>query len=77
MTTALAMGLGLLMIGTALLSGVFGMAGGLILIGVLLFIFPLPTAMVLHAVTQMARAASCRSGCGRSPSTCPTRRWRF
>jgi uncharacterized membrane protein YfcA len=50
----MAAGLGLLMIGTAFLSGIFGMAGGLILIGVLLFIFPLPTAMVLHAVTQMA-----------------------
>jgi uncharacterized protein len=46
--------LSLLMVGTALLSGVFGMAGGLILIGVLLTIFPVPTAMVLHAVTQMA-----------------------
>src|SRR6478609_8375807 len=46
--------LGLLMVGTAFLSGIFGMAGGLILIGVLLVVFPLPTAMVLHAVTQMA-----------------------
>jgi len=46
--------LSLLMIGTALLSGVFGMAGGLILIGVLLTIFQVPAAMVLHAVTQMA-----------------------
>ncbi len=54
MTLVMATGLGLLMIGTAFLSGIFGMAGGLILIGVLLFIFPLPTAMVLHAVTQMA-----------------------
>jgi uncharacterized membrane protein YfcA len=54
MTLMMAAGLGLLMIGTAFLSGIFGMAGGLILIGVLLFIFPLPTAMVLHAVTQMA-----------------------
>jgi uncharacterized membrane protein YfcA len=54
MTTLLALGLSVLMIGTALLSGIFGMAGGLILIGVLLMIFPLPTAMVLHAVTQMA-----------------------
>ena len=35
-------------------SGVFGMAGGLILIGVLLVVLPLPTAMVVHAVTQMA-----------------------
>ena len=54
MTAFMAAGLCLLMIGTALLSGVFGMAGGLILIGVLLMIMPLPTAMVLHAVTQMA-----------------------
>jgi uncharacterized membrane protein YfcA len=30
------------------------MAGGLILIGVLLTLMPLPTAMVLHAITQMA-----------------------
>ncbi|HYD05365.1 MAG TPA: sulfite exporter TauE/SafE family protein [Reyranella sp.] len=54
MTTLMALALSLLMIGTAFLSGIFGMAGGLILIGVLLVIFPLPTAMVLHAVTQMA-----------------------
>src|SRR6185295_437569 len=54
MTMLMAASLSLLMIGTALLSGVFGMAGGLILIGVLLVVFPLPTAMVLHAVTQMA-----------------------
>ena len=54
MTTLMAAGLCLLMIGTAFLSGIFGMAGGMILIGVLLMAFPLPTAMVLHAVTQMA-----------------------
>jgi uncharacterized membrane protein YfcA len=54
MTALMAMSLSLLMIGTAFLSGIFGMAGGLILIGVLLVVFPLPTAMVLHAVTQMA-----------------------
>jgi uncharacterized membrane protein YfcA len=47
-------GLGLLMVATAFLSGLFGMAGGLILIGVLLTILPLPSAMVLHAITQMA-----------------------
>src|SRR6476661_12205 len=46
--------LGLLMVATAFLSGLFGMAGGLILIGVLLTLMPLPTAMVLHAITQMA-----------------------
>jgi uncharacterized membrane protein YfcA len=54
MTAFMALSLSLLMIGTAFLSGIFGMAGGLILIGVLLVVFPLPTAMVLHAVTQMA-----------------------
>src|ERR1700687_3202596 len=54
MTALMAAGLSVLMIGTAFLSGIFGMAGGLILIGVLLVVFPLPTAMVLHAITQMA-----------------------
>ncbi len=54
MTIAMATGLGLLMIFTAFLSGIFGMAGGMVLIGVLLFLLPLPVAMVLHAVTQMA-----------------------
>lgn len=54
MTALMAAGLSLLMVGTAFLSGIFGMAGGLILIGVLLVVFPLPTAMVLHAITQMA-----------------------
>jgi uncharacterized protein len=42
------------MLGTSFLSGIFGMAGGLILIGILLAIMPLPDAMVLHGVTQMA-----------------------
>src|SRR3954447_20523435 len=42
------------MLATSFLSGIFGMAGGLILIGVLLAIMPLPQAMALHAVTQMA-----------------------
>lgn len=44
----------LVMVATAFLSGLFGMAGGMILVGVLLALLPLPTAMVLHAVTQMA-----------------------
>ena len=39
---------------TALLSGIFGMAGGMILMGVLLAVLPVPAAMALHAVTQMA-----------------------
>lgn len=42
------------MVATAFLSGIFGMAGGLILIGVLLVILPVPEAMMLHGVTQMA-----------------------
>ena len=46
--------IGSLMVATAFLSGIFGMAGGLILIGVLLALMPLPAAMVLHAITQMA-----------------------
>jgi uncharacterized membrane protein YfcA len=54
MTPLVIAALGLLMIATAFLSGLFGMAGGLILIGVLLTLMPLPTAMVLHAITQMA-----------------------
>src|SRR3978361_1727173 len=54
MTTLMISALGLLMVATAFLSGLFGMAGGLILIGVLLTLRPLPTAMVLHAITQMA-----------------------
>jgi uncharacterized membrane protein YfcA len=54
MTPLLIAALGALMVATAFLSGLFGMAGGLILIGVLLTLMPLPTAMVLHAITQMA-----------------------
>ncbi len=42
------------MLATAFLSGIFGMAGGLILIGVLFAIMPVPEAMALHAITQMA-----------------------
>jgi uncharacterized membrane protein YfcA len=42
------------MVGTSFLSGIFGMAGGLILIGILLALLPLPEAMMLHGVTQLA-----------------------
>jgi uncharacterized membrane protein YfcA len=45
MTPLMMAALGALMVATAFLSGLFGMAGGLILIGVLL---------ALHAITQMA-----------------------
>lgn len=54
MTPLMIAALGLLMVATSFLSGIFGMAGGLILIGVLLTLLPLPAAMVLHAITQMA-----------------------
>jgi uncharacterized membrane protein YfcA len=54
MTPLMIAALGLVMVATAFLSGLFGMAGGMILIGVLLALMPLPTAMVLHAITQMA-----------------------
>ena len=54
MTPLMIAALGLLMVATSFLSGLFGMAGGMILIGVLLALMPLPAAMVLHAITQMA-----------------------
>ena len=54
MAISMALGLGVLMVFTAFLSGIFGMAGGMVLIGVLLVVLPLPMAMVLHAVTQMS-----------------------
>jgi uncharacterized membrane protein YfcA len=44
----------LAMVGTAFLSGIFGMAGGMILVGILLALLPVPEAMMLHGVTQMA-----------------------
>lgn len=47
----------LAMIGTSMLSGVFGMAGGLVLVGILLALLPLPVALALHAVTQIASNA--------------------
>lgn len=54
MSAALMAALAACMIATAFLSGIFGMAGGMILIGVLMAVMPVPEAMALHAVTQMA-----------------------
>ncbi|MPZ38223.1 MAG: TSUP family transporter [Rhizobiales bacterium] len=54
MTPLMMLVLCLVMLATSFLSGIFGMAGGMILIGVLLVLLPVQTAMVLHAVTQMA-----------------------
>jgi uncharacterized membrane protein YfcA len=56
-TPLLTLALCLVMLATAFLSGVFGMAGGLVLIGVLLALLPLPEAMALHAITQMSSNA--------------------
>lgn len=38
---------------TSLISGVFGMAGGMILMATLVMLMPVSAAMVLHGVTQM------------------------
>jgi len=39
---------------TSFISGILGMAGGMILMGVLLALMPLPAAMMLHGVSQLA-----------------------
>lgn len=54
MTPLLIAALSLTIVATSFISGIFGMAGGMILMGILIAIMPLPAAMVLHAVTQMA-----------------------
>lgn len=42
---------------TSFISGILGMAGGMILMGILLAMVPLPAAMMLHGVTQLASNA--------------------
>ena len=37
---------------TALLSGIFGMSGGMILMGVFTWLLPVAVAMILHGITQ-------------------------
>lgn len=39
---------------TSFISGILGMAGGMILMGVLLAVLPVPAAMMLHGITQLA-----------------------
>ena len=46
--------LGASIVATSFLSGVFGMAGGLILIGICLALLDVAPAMVLHGTTQLA-----------------------
>src|ERR1043166_2480467 len=42
---------------TSFISAILGMAGGMILMGVLLAVLPLPAAMMLHGITQLASNA--------------------
>jgi uncharacterized protein len=56
-TLSIAATLGAAVLATSFISGIFGMAGGMILIGILLAIMPLAPAMVLHGLTQMASNA--------------------
>jgi uncharacterized membrane protein YfcA len=51
---SLAAGLAALILSTSFISGIFGMAGGMILMAILLAVMPVAAAMVLHGVTQMA-----------------------
>lgn len=39
---------------TSFISGILGMAGGMILMGVLLAVLPVPAAMLLHGISQLA-----------------------
>src|SRR5215813_138268 len=41
-------------VATSFLSGLFGMAGGMVLMGILLALLTVPEAMALHAVAQLA-----------------------
>ncbi len=42
---------------TSFISGILGMAGGMILMGVLLALMPVPAAMMMHGITQLASNA--------------------
>ncbi|MBP0484940.1 TSUP family transporter [Sagittula salina] len=44
----------LLVVSTSFIAGVFGMAGGMILMGGLLMLLPVAGAMMLHGITQLA-----------------------
>jgi uncharacterized membrane protein YfcA len=53
MSTAVLAFFGALVLSTSFIAGVFGMAGGMILMGGLLLILPVTSAMVLHGITQL------------------------
>ena len=50
----LAAGFAAAIVSTSFISGIFGMAGGMILMEILLAFMPLAPAMVLHGLVQMA-----------------------
>lgn len=52
MSLALSLTIGAVVIVTSMISGVFGMAGGLILMLILGQFFAVPAAMILHGITQ-------------------------
>src|ERR1700691_2212223 len=49
--------LGLTILVSSFISGVFGMAGGMILLGVLLIYFDVPSAMILFSIIQFCANA--------------------
>jgi len=53
LTLPLTAGLGLAVLLTSFLSGLFSMAGGMVLMGILLTMLPVTSAMLLHGITQM------------------------
>jgi len=49
---------GVSVVATATISGMFGMAGGMILMGIYASILPVPQAIMLHGITQMSSNGS-------------------
>lgn len=58
MSAAVLVGMACTVFLTSLLSGVFGMAGGLILLWILLFMMPVGTAIAVHGAIQMVANGS-------------------
>jgi uncharacterized protein len=54
LSTPLLVLLAVAVLSTSFLAGVFGMAGGMILMGLLVYLMPVPAAMVLHGATMLA-----------------------
>ncbi|MGQ7793856.1 TSUP family transporter [Faunimonas sp. B44] len=53
LSTPILVALAITVVVTSFMSGVFGMAGGMILMGLLLLILPVPAAMMMHGATQL------------------------